>query len=172
MISIKPGFKIKEPKNKKNLVIGDNGFLPSVTYKKIFAVIPIVCVDVVVKHKNKALLCKRTNKPGQGKLFLPGGRVFKNEYLKKAVVRKTFEELGIRAKQSDFKFLTISEGIFKGSQIGGSMHNINTVYLIEFKKKPVINFDKTQTSKIVWVRKINDKLHPSVKRSLKAAGLK
>lgn len=147
-------------------------FLSAGIYKKVFTVVPIVCVDIVVKYKNKVLLCKRVNKPGKGKLFLPGGRVFKNESLKDAAVRKTFEELGIKSKKSDFKFLTISEGIFKDSQIGGSVHYIIIVYLFGFKIKPVINFDKTQTSEIKWVNKIGKTLHPSVKLSLKVAGLK
>lgn len=148
------------------------GFLPANTYKKIFSLVPIVCVDIVVVYKGKFLLCKRTNKPGQGKLFLPGGRIFKNESLSEAAIRKTKEELGINTRKSDFEFLTITEGMFKDSRIGGSMHNINATFLLKLASEPKINFDKSQTSEIKWLSKINPGWHISVKTALKKAGFK
>lgn len=133
---------------------------------------PIVCVDVVIIHKGRFLLCKRTNKPGQGKLFLPGGRIFKNESLVEAAARKTKEELGIRAKKSDFEFLTVTEGMFKDSRLGGSMHNVNATFLLKFKSEPKIDFDQSQTSEVKWRSRIDSSWHASVKLALKKAGFK
>lgn len=148
------------------------GFLPDDVYREVFSFVPIVCVDIVVIHEGKFLLCKRTNKPGQRKLFLPGGRIFKNESLIEAAARKTKEELGIKAKKSDFEFLTVTEGMFRDSRLGGSMHNINVTFLLKTRSEPKIDFDQSQTSDIKWLSRIDSSWHHSVKLALKKAGFK
>ena len=58
-------------------------------YSKIREVIPTLCVDMVVTNwRNEFLLIKRTQSPAKGQWWLPGGKVFKNETLEHAVLRK------------------------------------------------------------------------------------
>jgi len=69
------------------------------TYKTIHNLMPIPCVDVVIRWRGKVLLGKRINEPAKGRWWLPGGRIKKGETLKRAASRKLFEETGIKAKK-------------------------------------------------------------------------
>ena len=71
--------------------------IPENLYRKIHKVLPLICTDVVVvggQRKKFFLLVKRKNKPEKGKWWFPGGRIYKNELLKDAAVRKVREETG------------------------------------------------------------------------------
>lgn len=57
--------------------------------------VPIVSVDLVVRHDGGVVLGKRQNEPAQGEWFVPGGTVRKNEPLEEAVHRVADEELGV-----------------------------------------------------------------------------
>ena len=48
-------------------------------WETIVANVPLVSVDLVIKHDDGVLLGKRENEPGKGEWFVPGGTVFKNE---------------------------------------------------------------------------------------------
>ena len=65
-------------------------------YQHIVDTMPILCVDLVLSDRNcKYLLVKRNNDPLKGKWWVPGGRVFKDESLEEAAVRKAREELSL-----------------------------------------------------------------------------
>ena len=57
--------------------------------------VPIVSVDLIVKHSNGIVLGKRTNEPAKGEWFVPGGRVQKGETRTEAVHRIAEEELDV-----------------------------------------------------------------------------
>lgn len=64
-------------------------------YRTIVDVMPIVCVDLVVRLEGKrVLLVKRANEPAKDEWWLPGGRILKGETLETAAHRKALEELG------------------------------------------------------------------------------
>ena len=70
--------------------------LPADEYKKIIEVLPILCVDVVVRSKNgQCLLIKRANEPLKGVWWVIGGRVLKGETLEQAAIRKVREEASL-----------------------------------------------------------------------------
>jgi ADP-ribose pyrophosphatase YjhB (NUDIX family) len=69
------------------------------TYAKIIGLIPILCVDGIIRNsKNQVLLVKRNNEPLKGKWWVPGGRVHKGESLERAFRRKMREELGLKIR--------------------------------------------------------------------------
>ena len=72
--------------------------IPKNTYKKIHALMPIPCVDIVIVHNGAVLLGLRNNKPAQGTYWFPGGRVLKGETLFEAAQRKTKQETGLNIK--------------------------------------------------------------------------
>lgn len=72
--------------------------IPTDFYRKIVDTIPILCVDVVIKDKDKFLLVKREREPLKGRWWVPGGRVLKGEAITTAVKRKMKEELGMSVK--------------------------------------------------------------------------
>ena len=72
--------------------------IPIKEYKRIVDRVPILCVDAVIVKDGKYLLVRRANEPLKGKYWTPGGRVLKGESLAEAVVRKVFEETGLKVK--------------------------------------------------------------------------
>ena len=155
-----------KPKNFKE-------FLSRADYLKLTRLTPIPCVDAVIMWRGSFLLGKRNDKPAQGKWFLFGGRVLKDERLLDAVKRKVQNEIGVRISDSQIKFLTIGETIFHSDDPAGERHTINTVYLVRLPKSvDMSRFDAAQHSDIQWFRRIDPTWHPYVKMCLREAGFK
>jgi ADP-ribose pyrophosphatase len=62
---------------------------------------PRVAVGAVVKRKNKMLLVKRRDAPGQGTWAIPGGAVELGETLQQAAEREVKEETGLTIRARD-----------------------------------------------------------------------
>ena len=77
--------------------------IPSETWHDIVANVPIVPVDVIVRHEG-SVLGKRTNVPGRGEWFVLGGRVRKNETLDAAIHRVAESEFGVVVRPESFRF--------------------------------------------------------------------
>ena len=69
--------------------------IPDDFYQAIIKVMPVLCVDLVIKIDGKYLLVKREKEPLRGRWWVPGGRVVKGETLVEAAHRKAAQELGI-----------------------------------------------------------------------------
>jgi len=69
--------------------------IPRAEWETIVRNVPIVSVDLVVRHGNGVVLGRRRNEPAAGEWFVPGGRVHKGERLTAAVHRIAGEELGV-----------------------------------------------------------------------------
>ena len=73
--------------------------IPAEQYKHIIQVLPILCVDVVIKNtRGEYLLIKRANEPRKGEWWVIGGRLLKGETLEEAVVRKVWEETSLNVE--------------------------------------------------------------------------
>ncbi len=57
-------------------------------YKEIKAVMPILCVDLIVHRGQEFLLLLRNNEPAKGLWWTPGGRLLKVETVLEGVRRK------------------------------------------------------------------------------------
>jgi colanic acid biosynthesis protein WcaH len=64
-------------------------------WRTIVRNVPIVSVDLVVRHGDGVVLGRRENRPARGEWFVPGGRVKKDEGLDEAVHRIAAAELGV-----------------------------------------------------------------------------
>jgi len=73
-------------------------FIQANEYKKIIQKIPILCVDIILRYKDKVLLIKRADEPCKGIYWPVGGRVHKGESVDAAARRKILEEIGIKYK--------------------------------------------------------------------------
>lgn len=69
--------------------------VPREAWDTVVRHVPIVSVDLVVRHGGGVVLGKRRNEPARGEWFIPGGRVRKHERLEDAVDRVAREELGV-----------------------------------------------------------------------------
>ena len=129
-------------------------------YSKIREVIPTLCVDMVVTNwRNEFLLIKRTQSPAKGQWWLPGGRVFKNETLQQAVLRKAREEIGVDVTFRNF--ISVEETIFKKDNV----HTVNAVFHVTYYGTD-INLDETHST-YVWEKEIDESLHFAVKNPIK-----
>lgn len=77
------------------------GPIPEETWHDIVEHVPIVSVDLIVRHGGGVVLGKRTNRPGRGEWFVPGGRVRKDEPLDAATHRIAEQELGVDVRIED-----------------------------------------------------------------------
>jgi len=69
--------------------------IPQESWREIVRHVPIVSVDLLVRHDGGVVLGKRKNEPGRGEWFTPGGRVRKGETLDAATHRVAHQELGV-----------------------------------------------------------------------------
>jgi len=67
--------------------------IPFKEYKKIYSIVPRLCVEVVLSTDKGIALTKRDIPPAMGKWHIPGGTVLKGENLKGAVKRVAMEEI-------------------------------------------------------------------------------
>jgi colanic acid biosynthesis protein WcaH len=71
-------------------------YIPEEFYEQICRVMPIPCVDILVKDQSgRILLLKRKYEPMKDQWWFPGGRVFFNETRQQAVIRKLKEECNL-----------------------------------------------------------------------------
>ncbi|WP_251328451.1 GDP-mannose mannosyl hydrolase [Haloplanus pelagicus] len=69
--------------------------IPEDAWRTVVRNVPIVSVDLIVRHDGGVVLGKRENRPGRGEWFVPGGRVLKDEAIDDAIDRVAREELGV-----------------------------------------------------------------------------
>ena len=75
---------------------------------------PLVSIDLIIKNReNHILIGKRVNEPAKDYWFVPGGRIFKNETIKNAIIRLMKEELAIDHFDTNYKFLGVYEHMYE-----------------------------------------------------------
>ena len=85
--------------------------IPKHLYQEIISVLPIICVDVVIRNRSgKVLLARRKNEPIKDHWWVIGGRILSGESAHQACIRKTFEETGLKINQ--LKFLGFYEDVY------------------------------------------------------------
>ena len=118
---------------------------------------PIFGIDMIIfSSKNGILMGRRINNPAKGKLFVPGGRVYKNESIRDAFNRILLTETGLIYSFQESTSIGIYEHFYNNTK--WSIHKCSTHYIIEARlieinpdKKLEINLDE-QHSNCVWVR--------------------
>jgi colanic acid biosynthesis protein WcaH len=143
--------------------------IPKKIYREIMEWVPIFTVDVIFfnKEKTKTLLFKRENEPLKKWYFSLGGRVLKNEELKKSAVRKVKEEIGIDIFANDLFGEGLTNEIHETSIFENcNVHNINVQYGAIWKEEYKISFD-SQHTEAKWFSINDELLHPFIKTRIK-----
>lgn len=104
----------------------DKNIIPAKLYKKIVSLVPIVCVDIILKYNEKYVLVKRAVEPLKGLWWVPGGRAFKGEKTVITAKRKVWNETGLRAK--NFKPVGVYEDSYPKSAFGVPTSSVSIVY--------------------------------------------
>ena len=119
------------------------------TFKTVISSTPLISIDLLVKKDNKILLGKRINKPAQAYLFSIGGRVYKNETIKSAMMRIANNELNISLKSIP-KFMGVFEHFYEDSIYQDvSTHYVNLAYEIEIEE--TLNLPTEQHNEYKWL---------------------
>jgi colanic acid biosynthesis protein WcaH len=145
--------------------MGNTDWIPEELYKQIVEVMPIPCIDILVKHNNEYLLVKRVNEPLKDKWYVSGSRLLKNETVQDAVKRIAKTELGINARYS--KVLCIYNAIYEVGYFGLPSHTF-TLVVEATTKSEIIKLDK-EHSDYMWVDKPFPNLHPYIKKAIQSA---
>lgn len=106
--------------------------IPSKLYKKIVELVPILCVDVVLRYRDKYILLKRANEPLKNSWWIPGGRAFKGEKTINTAKRKVREETGLIP--TSVQFFGIYEDSYRKSAFGVPTHSVSVVYIADVEK--------------------------------------
>ena len=78
---------------------------------------PLVSVDLVITDQlDHCLLGRRQNRPAKGTMFVPGGRILKNESIDAAIRRILLAETGYQIREQDEQyFLGVYEHFYDDS---------------------------------------------------------
>ena len=119
------------------------------TFKTVISSTPLISIDLLVKKDNKILLGKRVNKPAQDYLFSTGGRVYKNETIKNAMIRIAKDELNYELNFSP-KFIGVFEHFYDDSIFQDvSTHYIDLAYEVEINE--ILNLPEIQHKEYQWL---------------------
>jgi|SRR3989338_2125603 len=157
--------------------ISSKGNIPLLLYKKILGLMPIPCVDLVFKSGNDVYLFKRSYEPAKNEWWLVGGRINRWETFEEAAVRKAKEEIGVDVKI--IKIIGVYEIFFPVNRFDAKSiktrqkgtHTIAIDFLVEPKHKDFKLSLNEEYKGYKIVKKIDDSLHPYVKKVLKDARL-
>jgi ADP-ribose pyrophosphatase YjhB (NUDIX family) len=117
-------------------------------YRRIVQVLPILCVDVVLRVRGKGvLLVKRGQEPLAGAWWVVGGRVLHGESATEAALRKVRAEVGIEIEADALSFLGYYEDKFDVSSFGpGLYHTLSLVFETVLDEVPPVALDPTSTA--------------------------
>ncbi|ADE04487.1 low-salt glycan biosynthesis hydrolase Agl8 [Haloferax volcanii] len=140
--------------------------IPDDEWEAIVANVPLVSVDLVIRHEGGVLLGFRENEPARGEWFVPGGTVFKNETLTDALYRVADEELGVDVTIESR--LGTFEHFYDTSDVEGidSKHYLATAFEVTLDDDN-LEMD-TQHSQLKVFEPPYEGLHPYVERYLDA----
>lgn len=116
--------------------------IPIEHYKKIVEVLPILCVDIIIKNQNgEYLLIKRANEPLKGQWWVIGGRVLKGENLEQAAKRKVKEEVGLEI--DNVKSVGYYEDVSETNPFGLTtpLHSISIVFSTIIENEKIVTLD-------------------------------
>lgn len=102
-------------------VLNDPDFL------RIVAATPLVSIDLILRNaRDEILLGRRTNRPAQGRWFVPGGRIRKDERVPEALRRISRREVGLELREA--KLLGVFDHLYPDNFAGAP--GISTHYVV------------------------------------------
>ncbi|NWK87310.1 GDP-mannose mannosyl hydrolase [Raoultella terrigena] len=139
-------------------------FLDDSIFKTIVEHAPLISIDLIIENSNsEILLGERVNRPARGYLFVPGGRIRKDETINEAFIRLTQLELGIAQSLSSAKFLSVYQHFYDDNFSGSdfSTHYIVLGYKL-FLNNDELKLPVEQHSSYSWIPKADILNHPKV----------
>jgi colanic acid biosynthesis protein WcaH len=123
-------------------------------FEDVVRLTPLVAIDLLVRSPDgRVLLGRRVNEPAKGVLFVPGGRISKNESLKAAFRRVSREELGKQHSMGNARFLGVHEHFYRTNRFakkGFGTHYITLAYELELDLA-IEDLPNDQHGEYVWM---------------------
>jgi len=142
--------------------------IPSDLYQSILESMPILCVDALIVNEGKCLLLLRDNAPAKGTYWFPGGRVYKNELIKDAVLRKVKEETNLACVFE--KIISVEETMFeKEGKMICDVHTVNICCLVHTSDITELMVDKLHSG-FKWVNALDSTYHPGINNPMSLLG--
>ena len=139
-------------------------------FKKIIQLTPLIAIDFILEYNDKYLLGKRLNQPAKNYLFVPGGRILKDETINDAINRLSEQELGFLLNKDILKFHKIAEHHYNNNYFNDdfSTHYICLSYKYKLNNSEFNSLDLSkQHNQIVWLDKNsllqNNSVHQNTK---------
>jgi len=144
-------------------------WVPAEDWKVIVSNVPLVSVDLIIKHNGGVLMGLRENEPAKGEWFVPGGTVLKNESLTKAVQRIARAEIGCEVQI--LEGLGSFEHFYETSEIEDveTKHYVANAFVVE--PMGSVEASDNQHSELRVCERPFTGLHPYVEQYLESAEL-
>jgi colanic acid biosynthesis protein WcaH len=116
--------------------------IPIDQYNNIISVMPVLCVDLLLRNsKGEFLFVRRANEPKKDQWWPVGGRVIKGETLEQAAVRKIQEEtsLSIHNLHPVGYFETVND--VHPFNLENSYHAVSVVFIADIDDDQTIRLD-------------------------------
>lgn len=147
-----------------------NKKIPKVLYKKIYANVPILCVEAVaVDRMNNFLLIRRKYPPEAGEWWFPGGRLYKFEDFGDAAVRCLQKETGLIGtfvRKLGIQNYMTSQGHFPGL----GCHTPVVASLVRVNRKDTVQINE-ESIEYAWFSTVDRRWKIHLKYYLKLAGI-
>lgn len=124
-------------------------------YLKIVKLVPIFCVDFLIKCKQKYLLIKRAQEPGKDLYWVVGGRLRIKESIDEFAKRVQTREIGRHFTQR--KLIAFSNYMFPENENSRAIHTPTILYLVEVDDFFVPDLDETSVD-YMWAENLPDEL--------------
>lgn len=141
-------------------------FLNKQRFSQVIESTPLVSIDLIIEDESgQVLLGQRLNRPAQGFLFVPGGRILKDEKLEDAFIRLTQQELGKAFELSQANLLGPYTHFYNDNVFGDDFttHYVAIAYKLVVTRSELNLPMDVQHSRYTWCDKdellTNDKVH-------------
>lgn len=130
-------------------------------FKFITSKTPLIAFDLIIENsENEILVGRRTNSPAKGFLFLPGGRIFKDEHFHDAISRISKSEISIDIlEKTSYELIGVFEHhYYKENYFNDSTFNTHYIVIaLKFKLKEKLHFfpdDQNTTLKFLTLKEL------------------
>lgn len=150
----------------------ERGFIETGLYRMIHRMMAIPTVDLVIRNSGKSLLLRREREPDRGKLWLPGGRIRRNESFEQTARRVAKKETALEIR--DLQPLNMGSLTFPMDPFnhGEGTHIVSCTFYCTTPLQEAVPDENHRDP--VWIGndeawKLKDELHPYVFESIMKA---
>ncbi len=140
-------------------------------FDSVVRLTPLVAIDLIVRSADgRILVGRRSNEPAKGWLFVPGGRITKNERLAAAFRRISAAELGAEKPIEDARFVGVYEHFYptNNHEIAGfGTHYVVLAYEVTCAAQD-LQLPRDQHGEFAWLTAAELVRHAEVHENTKA----